>query len=93
MYPILLPVSIASSITPRPALRRPQLIHLRNSLLELLVLAFLITMSLVLYHALAAVSPWSHMLVSFYGIHGLCIGPARDATQYTERQEKESANI
>jgi hypothetical protein len=38
-----------NSVTPRPTLRRSQLIHLRNSLLELLVLALLVTMSLGLY--------------------------------------------
>jgi hypothetical protein len=35
-----------NSVTPRPTLRRSQLIHLRNSLLELLVLTLLVTMSL-----------------------------------------------
>ena len=37
-----------SLVTPLPILRSPQLVHLGNALLELLVLAFLILVSLVL---------------------------------------------
>lgn len=47
MYKYTIP-AINALVTPLPTLRRPQLIHLRNPLLELLVLAFLIAVSLCL---------------------------------------------
>jgi len=45
------------SIAPLPTLRHPQLIHLRNPLLELHILALLIGMSLVLSSTLSALIP------------------------------------
>lgn len=47
--PAALPSTSTYSIAPFPALRSPQLIHLRNALLELHILALLVAMSLVLH--------------------------------------------
>lgn len=76
------PPPLAHSIAPLPPLRRPQLIHLRNPLLKLLVLAFLIAMSFRLPTCQPSSSPLPHTLSPSPGPNSNLIAKRKEHTSH-----------